>query len=118
VLGSIFFAAAASALADGMAWPEALAQGVARVQGYGGANPGDRTLLDALIPAVEALGRGGLQAAAAAAREGATATARMEHAGAGRSSYLSAGDLAGVQDPGAAGVAEAFAALAGTEGTA
>ncbi|MHB2205964.1 dihydroxyacetone kinase subunit DhaK [Methylobacterium sp. CM6257] len=117
VLGSIFFAAAASALADGMAWPEALAQGVARVQGYGGAIPGDRTLLDALIPAVEALGRGGLQAAAAAAREGATATARMEHAGAGRSSYLSAGDLAGVQDPGAAGVAEAFAALAGTEGT-
>jgi dihydroxyacetone kinase len=37
----------------------------------------------------------------------------MERAGAGRSSYLAAGDLAGVQDPGAAGVAAAFAALAG-----
>jgi dihydroxyacetone kinase len=113
VLASIFFAAAASALAAGAAWPEALAEGVARVQGYGGARPGDRTLLDALIPAVEALRSGDLQAAAVAAREGAAATATMDRAGAGRSSYLAAGDLAGVQDPGAAGVAEAFAALAG-----
>ncbi|MDE3744878.1 dihydroxyacetone kinase subunit DhaK [Methylobacterium radiotolerans] len=113
VLGSIFFAATASALADGAAWPEALGQGVARVQGYGGAKAGDRTLLDALIPAVEALKNGDLAAAAAAARAGAEATAGMERAGAGRSSYLAAGDLAGVQDPGAAGVAAAFAALAG-----
>lgn len=113
VLASIFFAAAASALAAGAAWPEALAEGVARVQGYGGARAGDRTLLDALIPAVEALRSGDLQAAAVAAREGAAATATMDRAGAGRSSYLAAGDLAGVQDPGAAGVAEAFAALAG-----
>ena len=112
VLGSIFFAATASALADGAAWPEALGQGVARVQGYGGAKAGDRTLLDALIPAVEALKNGDLAAAAAAARAGAEATAGMERAGAGRSSYLAAGDLAGVQDPGAAGVAAAFAALA------
>lgn len=112
VLASIFFAAAASALAAGAAWPEALAEGVARVQGYGGARPGDRTLLDALIPAVEALRSGDIQAAAVAAREGAAATATMDRAGAGRSSYLAAGDLAGVQDPGAAGVAEAFAALA------
>ena len=50
--------------------------------------------------------------AAGAASAGAEATARMDRAGAGRSSYLAAGDLAGVQDPGAAGVAEAFAALA------
>ncbi|KZC00651.1 Dihydroxyacetone kinase [Methylobacterium radiotolerans] len=113
VLGSIFFAATASALADGAAWPEALGQGVARVQGYGGAKAGDRTLLDALMPAVEALKNGDLAAAAAAARAGAEATAGMERAGAGRSSYLAAGDLAGVQDPGAAGVAAAFAALAG-----
>lgn len=113
VLGSIFFAATASALADGAAWPEALGQGVARVQGYGGAKADDRTLLDALIPAVEALKNGDLAAAAAAARAGAEATAGMERAGAGRSSYLAAGDLAGVQDPGAAGVAAAFAALAG-----
>lgn len=85
---------------------------MARVQGYGGAAAGDRTLLDALIPAVEALKTGDLRAASAAARAGADATARMERAGAGRSSYLATADLAGVQDPGAAGVAEAFAALA------
>ncbi|MCJ2138367.1 dihydroxyacetone kinase subunit DhaK [Methylobacterium sp. J-026] len=115
VLGSIFFAATAAGLADGAAWPEALAKGVARVQAYGGASLGDRTLLDALIPAVKALRDGGLAAAAAAARAGAEATARMDRAGAGRSSYLAAGDLAGVRDPGAAGVAEAFAALAGSD---
>ncbi|MDP4004706.1 dihydroxyacetone kinase subunit DhaK [Methylobacterium sp. NEAU K] len=112
VLASTFFAATAAALSDGAPWPDALAQGVARVQGYGGAGPGDRTLLDALIPAVEALKSGGFEAAAAAAREGADATARMERAATGRSSYLAVADLVGVQDPGAAGVAEAFRALA------
>ncbi|WP_267421302.1 dihydroxyacetone kinase subunit DhaK [Methylobacterium sp. GC_Met_2] len=112
VLGSIFFAAAAAAFADGAAWPDALALGVARVQGYGGAKQGDRTLLDALIPAVDAVKGGDLSAAAQAAHAGAEATAGMDRAGAGRSSYLASGDLAGVQDPGAAGVAEAFAALA------
>ncbi|MCJ2085179.1 dihydroxyacetone kinase subunit DhaK [Methylobacterium sp. E-005] len=114
VLGSIFFAAAAAALAEGAAWPGALDQGVARVQSYGGAKLGDRTLLDALVPGIEALKSRGLVAAAQAARAGAEATARMDRAGAGRSSYLAAADLAGVQDPGAVGVAEAFAALAGS----
>lgn len=112
VLGSIFFAATASALAEGAAWPEALDRGIARIRDVGGAGPGDRTLLDALIPAVAALREGSLSDAAAAARDGAAATARMVRAGAGRSSYLAAGDLAGVEDPGAVGVAEAFAALA------
>ena len=69
-------------------------------------------LIHALMPAVEALRTGGLAAAAAAARRGAEATARMDRAGAGRSSYLAASDLAGVEDPGTAGVAAAFAALA------
>jgi dihydroxyacetone kinase len=36
----------------------------------------------------------------------------MTRAGAGRSSYLAMGDLVGVEDPGAAGVAVAFTALA------
>ena len=112
VLASIFFAATASALTDGASWPDALAQGVARVRNYGGAGPGDRTLLDALIPALEALKSGGLNAASAAARTGAAATARMDRAATGRSSYLAAVDLAGVEDPGAAGVAAAFGALA------
>jgi len=82
------------------------------VRNYGGAGPGDRTLLDALIPALEALKSGGLDAASAAARTGAAATARMDRAATGRSSYLAAVDLAGVEDPGAAGVAAAFEALA------
>ncbi len=111
MLGSIFFAAAGAALAGGATWPDALKDGVARVQSYGGASLGDRTLLDALIPALDVLATGGLPAAAAAAREGARATAGMDRAATGRSSYLAAGDLSGVEDPGAAAVALAFAAL-------
>nr|WP_210301949.1 dihydroxyacetone kinase subunit DhaK [Methylobacterium brachythecii] len=113
VLMSIFFAAAGSALSDGVSWPTALARGVERVRDYGGAGPGDRTMLDALIPAVEALETGGLEAAARAARDGAAATASMQRAGTGRSSYLAASDLAGHEDPGAVAVAIAFEALAG-----
>ncbi|KAB1074430.1 dihydroxyacetone kinase subunit DhaK [Methylobacterium planeticum] len=112
VLASIFFAATGAALAGGAAWPRALADGVARVRSYGGAAPGDRTLLDALIPAVAALEAGGLAGAARAAQDGARATAAMERAATGRSSYLAAGDLRGIADPGAAAVAEAFSALA------
>ena len=112
VLASIFFAATAASLTAGASWPDALAEGVARLQGYGGAKPGDRTLLDALVPALDALRSGGLDAAASAARADAEATARMDRAGTGRSSYLAASDLAGVEDPGAAGVAVAFGALA------
>jgi dihydroxyacetone kinase len=111
VLMSIFFAATGSALAEGAAWPASLARGVERLQAHGGARPGDRTLLDALVPAVEALPAGGLAAAARAAEAGAAATAGMTRAGTGRSSYLAAADLAGVEDPGAVAVARAFAAL-------
>jgi dihydroxyacetone kinase len=115
VLASIFFAAAGAALAAGRDWPDALADGVARVRAYGGAGLGDRTLLDALIPAVTALRTGSLAMAAAAAREGAEATAKMHRAATGRSSYLAAAELDGVRDPGAAAVALAFAALASSE---
>lgn len=111
VLASIFFAAAGAALAAGSGWPDALAEGIARVRAYGGAGPGDRTMLDALIPAIEALKRGDLSSAASAASEGARATAGMNRAATGRSSYLAAGDLQGVEDPGAAAIAIAFAAL-------
>ncbi|TGD97455.1 dihydroxyacetone kinase subunit DhaK [Methylobacterium nonmethylotrophicum] len=112
VLLSIFFAATGSGLAEGAGWPAALAHGAERLQAHGGARPGDRTLLDALVPALEALSAGGLASAARAAEAGAAATARMTRAGTGRSSYLAAGDLAGVEDPGAVAVARAFAALA------
>lgn len=112
VLMSIFFEATGSGLATGMGWPAALEAGVTRLQAHGGARPGDRTLLDALVPALAALPTGGLAAAAVAAASGAAATARMTRAGTGRSSYLAAADLAGVEDPGAVAVARAFAALA------
>ena len=80
---------------------------------YGGADQGDRTMLDALLPAVETLEAGGdLVAAAGAARSGAAATAGMTKARAGRSSYLASRELAGVADPGAVAVAAAFEAAA------
>ncbi|AWN48423.1 dihydroxyacetone kinase [Methylobacterium terrae] len=112
VLMSIFFEATGAGLAAGAGWPAALERGVAQVQAHGGARPGDRTLLDALVPALAALSSGGLAAAARAAEAGAAATARMTRAGTGRASYLAAADLAGVEDPGAVAVARAFAALA------
>ncbi|MGG3812153.1 DAK2 domain-containing protein, partial [Methylorubrum rhodesianum] len=63
-------------------------------------------------PAVDALAASGLDAAARAARAGAEATAGMERAGTGRSSYLAGTDLKGHPDPGAVAVATAFEALA------
>lgn len=112
VLLSILFTTTGGALLAGAGWPAALAQGVERVQFYGGAAPGDRTLLDALLPAVTVLQKGGeLRAAAQAARQGAEATAQLSRARAGRSSYLPAAHLHGVQDPGAVAVAEVFATL-------
>lgn len=74
------------------------------VQARGKAQAGDKTMVDALIPAVEALEQAsdldtGLRAAADAAREGMLATVPMV-ARKGRASYL-AERSAGHQDPGA-----------------
>ena len=112
VLLSIFCTATGSALDTGTSWAEALDAGVERVQEYGGAQPGDRTMLDALVPALAHLREGGdLTAAARAADSGAEATAAMTRARAGRAAYL--GDqVEGVRDPGAVAVALALAALA------
>jgi dihydroxyacetone kinase len=113
VLLSILFTAMSGALLSGADWAAALTQGVERVQFYGGAALGDRTMLDALLPAISVLQRGGdWDDAAHAARQGAEATAQMTQARAGRSSYVPAAHLLGVQDPGAAAVAAVFAALA------
>ncbi|MDQ1117694.1 MULTISPECIES: dihydroxyacetone kinase subunit DhaK [Pseudoxanthomonas] len=114
VLLSIMLTAAAQALAESASWPEALERGIARMQETGGAHQGDRTMLDALIPAIAALREqpGDLPAAATAAREGAAATATMQKAQAGRSASVRAEALAGVVDPGAEAVACAFEAFA------
>lgn len=112
VLMSIFFTAAGQKLHDGKSLPDALLSGLAQMKQYGGADLGDRTLIDALQPALEALQKNDLQAAAQAAQQGAEATAKMEKAGAGRSSYVNKENLDGVMDPGAVAVAEVFNVLA------
>ena len=111
VLMSIFFTAAGQKMHDGKSLPDALLSGLAQMKQYGGADLGDRTLIDALQPALEALQKGDIQAAAQAAKKGADATTSMQKAGAGRSSYVNKENLDGVTDPGAVAVAEVFSAM-------
>ncbi|WP_376702154.1 dihydroxyacetone kinase subunit DhaK [Mesorhizobium sp. ISC25] len=111
VLLSIFFTTAAQVLESGETLPKALLAGLDRMSFYGGARIGDRTMIDALEPALRALDRGGLEDAAVAAQRGAEATAAMRKAKAGRSAYIGS-QLDGVVDPGAFAVAEVFTALA------
>ncbi|GHB26576.1 dihydroxyacetone kinase subunit L [Streptomyces clavifer] len=97
---------------------EGATQGLAAIRRVGDASPGDKTLVDALTPAVAALraaeGASPATALAAAAdgawqgvRDTASLTARM-----GRASYL--GERAsGIPDPGAVGVALFFASANG-----
>ncbi|MBZ9813136.1 dihydroxyacetone kinase subunit DhaK [Mesorhizobium sp. CA7] len=110
VLLSIFFTATAQTLGFGATLPKALLAGLDRMTFYGGARIGDRTMVDALEPALKALDARGLEAAASAARHGAEATVAMQRAKAGRSAYI--GTQLDVADPGAFAVAEVFAAVA------
>ena len=110
VLLAIFFTAAGDASAGGKDWIAALAAGLDRIRQVGGAGPGDRTMVDALMPALAALPEG-LGAAALAARKGADATGSMKKAKAGRASYISQDRLAGINDPGAEAVARLFERL-------
>ncbi|EJB07961.1 dihydroxyacetone kinase [Rhizobium sp. BK619] len=115
VLLSIFFTAAAKAMADKSNISAALLAGLDRMAFYGGAEVGDRTMVDALSPALHALASGGVAAAAKAAASGAESTKAMTKAKAGRSSYVGARDLADVADPGAVAVAAAFTVVAGLQ---
>ena len=96
-------------------WLAALTAAVAGIEDLGGAKAGDRTMLDALIPARDALANSSktnpsLAAVAQAAQLGADATAALSPRR-GRSSYL--GDRAlGHPDPGAVAVATWLRALA------
>ncbi|MGU3495230.1 dihydroxyacetone kinase subunit DhaK [Xanthobacteraceae bacterium A53D] len=116
VLMSIFFTAAGKALEDKADLPAALLAGLERLTFYGGAQPGDRTMVDALHPALKALQGEGLAAAAVAARAGAEATGSMRRAKAGRAAYLSEQNLDGVLDPGAVAVAGVFEVAAKQKG--
>jgi dihydroxyacetone kinase-like protein len=100
---------------------DALRTGVDGVAQLGGAAAGDKTMLDALLPALEALtaalDAGGsaaeaLGAAAAAADEGAKATTPLR-ARKGRASYLGERSV-GHQDPGATSAALLVTAFADT----
>ncbi|MFD4947685.1 dihydroxyacetone kinase subunit DhaL [Streptomyces sp. NPDC058239] len=92
---------------------EALGVGVAAVAQMGGAQAGDKTMLDSLLPAAEALGTS-FGAAREAAEAGALATVPML-ARKGRASYLGERSI-GHQDPGATSSALLIAALAETDG--
>ena len=116
VLLAIFFTAAGDASASGNDIVSSLKAGLARIQEVGGASLGDRTMIDALAPALDAL-PGGLASAAAAARKGADHTAKIIRAKAGRASYVSEGHLAGNNDPGAEAVARLFEELFQTRGS-
>ena len=111
VLLAIFFAAAGDASASGDGMIDALKAALNRVQEVGGARPGDRTMIDALAPALDSLSQG-FAAAARAARLGADATAKMDQARAGRASYIASEHLLGHNDPGAEAVARLFEHLA------
>ncbi|WP_098010619.1 dihydroxyacetone kinase subunit DhaL [Streptomyces sp. sk226] len=90
---------------------QAFAAGVAAVGQLGGAQAGDKTMLDALLPAAEALALS-FDGAADAARAGAEATVPMR-ARKGRASYLGERSI-GHQDPGATSAALLVDALAET----
>ncbi|MFD7874056.1 dihydroxyacetone kinase subunit DhaL [Streptomyces sp. NPDC059766] len=86
----------------------ALRAGVDAVMALGGAAPGDKTMVDALVPAVDALDEG-FGAARTAAEQGAEATVPLQ-ARKGRASYLGERSI-GHQDPGATSSALLIAAL-------
>lgn len=98
-------------------WAKAFRAGIDAIKELGGAEPGDRTMIDALAPAADALDAGighGLahaaKAAAKAAAGGAAATAAMSPR-LGRAQYLGQRAV-GTVDGGAAAVAIWLGALA------
>lgn len=99
-------------------WADAFTAAVAGVMELGGARPGDRTMIDALTPAAQALQSGltegrdlpaAIDSAVAAAATGSAATSSMTPRR-GRSSYIGERALGHV-DPGAHAVALWLAAL-------
>ncbi|XP_061856596.1 triokinase/FMN cyclase [Colius striatus] len=121
VLYGLFLTAAARPLlrrSDPPAWADAMDAGIEAMQRYGGAAPGDRTMLDSLCAAAQALqalrspGADLLQVLATAVeRAGAAAEAtRHMEAGAGRASYISSAQLQ-QPDPGAVAVAAVLRAV-------
>ena len=107
VLLAIFFPAAGDAASSGLPMVDTLKEGLKRMQEIGGAKLGDRTMIDALKPALDELASG-VVPAANAARKGAIHTSTIVKAKAGRASYINAEQLYGHIDPGAEAVARLF----------
>lgn len=112
-------AAGTRAELDGMAIADLLAAALDGVVDRGKAQPGDKTMVDALTPAVQAAQQAAaddgdvaavLAAAAAAAEQGAQATDAMQ-ARKGRASYLGTRSV-GHRDPGACSTAYLLGSLA------
>lgn len=117
-LYSIFLNALAGGLreqgkceADPEVWAKAAERAMEGLARYTPARPGDRTLVDALAPFVEALTEGvGLKVAAERGRGGADKTRGMKPS-LGRTVYVE--DVGDVADPGAVGVAVFVEGMAG-----
>jgi triose/dihydroxyacetone kinase / FAD-AMP lyase (cyclizing) len=96
-------------------WAAALQQAMDALSRYTPAEPGDRTLIDALHPFVETLSRtGDVVKAAEASRLGAEGTKGMK-ASLGRAVYVGGKGYEQVPDPGAWGLSEFFLGLAGVK---
>lgn len=94
------------------AGPRAFMDGLQAMMDAGGASLGSRTMLDALVPAADALLAGqGFAGAKKAAKAGAEATKSMSPR-AGRSENVPKSVWSGVPDPGAMAAALAFGELA------
>ena len=93
-------------------WAKALSLSLEAIGKYTPAKPGDRTLMDALIPFVRVLQEtGSTRKAAEAAKNGADRTKGMK-ACLGRSVYVGGRGYEEVPDPGAYGLSEFFTGLA------
>jgi triose/dihydroxyacetone kinase / FAD-AMP lyase (cyclizing) len=96
-------------------WAAALQQAMNALSRYTPAQPGDRTLIDALHPFIETLSRtGDVVKAAEASRLGAEGTKGMK-ASLGRTVYVGGKGYEQVPDPGAWGLSEFFLGLAGVK---
>ncbi len=111
VLLSILFTAAGRDYETNGSLAKALQAGLQQMMAYGGAKPGDRTMIDALHPALEAWVEHDFSAAIQAAIAGSESTATMLNANAGRSSYLNSESLSGTKDPGAFAIETVFKQL-------
>ncbi|EHK15225.1 uncharacterized protein TRIVIDRAFT_64851 [Trichoderma virens Gv29-8] len=103
--------------ATSQVWAKALEQSSAAMSKYTSARPGDRTLVDALYPFIEVLGKtGDVKEAAKAASLGAEKTKGMK-ASLGRTVYVGGTGFQEFPDPGAWGLRCFFLGLAGIEST-